>query len=218
MKVEVSRVAARGIVTIKDGYTTAVNVKNNQGATTSVITIRDVQYQVTGSALQFNVLEDRTYWQVPTDVYGYIPTGNNSTWPPANPSPANIMLYTDATNWKTVIAKASNANANVIAALGEEEYSKFVLPVTHADANYKKGNTTMFEIKATFTPDNVDGEAFTGGTTPATVYLGMKDGLFYSTKAKAEEMDASFTGGTAVNLQTGCPVSTPVEPCTTISG
>jgi hypothetical protein len=199
MKVEVSRVAARGIVTIKDGYTTAVNVKNNEGTTTSVITIQDVQYQVTGSALQFNVLEDRTNWQVPTDVYGYIPTSNNSTWPPTNPSPANIMLYTDATSWKPVIAKASNANANVIAALGEEEYSKFVLPVTHADANYKKGNTTMFEIKATFTPDSLDGAVWVGGNTPATVYLGMKDGLFYSTKAKAEEMDASFTGGTAVN-------------------
>ncbi len=191
MQVNVSRVSSRGILTIKEGYNTEVEVKNNLGEPTSKITIRSVQYQVTGSSLQFNVLEDRTTWKVPTDVYGYVPT-NNTGWIPTNPDPTNIFLYTDATSWQDVIAKADNSDANIIAALEAETYSKFVLPVTHDDANYRRGNIAMFEIKATFTPDNVDGAAYTGGETPTTVYLGLKDGLFYSTKTRAEEMDVTI--------------------------
>ena len=103
------------------------------------------------------------------------------------------MIFTDAEGYKAALVKANNELASVKEALGAETFSKFVLPVTHAKGNYKKGNTTMFEIKATFTVDNINGVAPTS-TDAQTVYLGLSDGKFYSTKEKAEAMDAALTG------------------------
>lgn len=91
------------------------------------------------------------------------------------------MLFSDAEGYKAAIVKADNTLDNVKKALGEETFSKFVLPVTHAKGKYMKGNTTMFEIKATFTVDQIDGAA--ADETVKTVYLGLSDGKFYSTSA-----------------------------------
>ena len=199
VEVRVSRVASRAIATVDDEAVKTIEIKRSftdaQGATTesttATVTVKDIMYQVTGSALQFNVLEDRTNWKVANDVYSFIPASKN--WTALATEATGKMLFSDAEGYKAAIVKTDNTLANVKAALGEEKFSKFVLPVTHAAGNYKKGNTTMFEIKATFTVDKIDGVAPTSADAQ-TVYLGLSDGKFYSTKAKAEAMNAALTG------------------------
>ena len=200
VEVRVSRVASRAIATVDDQAVKTIEVKRSftdaEGATTesttATVTVKDIAYQVTGSALQFNVLEDRTNWKVAAPVYEFAPT--STTWAALVTEGANKMLFSDAGNYQKALVKENNELANVKAALGEEKFSKFVLPVTHAAGKYMKGNTTMFEIKATFTVDKIDGAAPTG-TDAQTVYLGLSDGKFYSTKEKAEAMDAALTAG-----------------------
>lgn len=197
VEVRVSRVASRAIVTVDDQVKKTIEVKRSftdaKGATTesttATVTVKDIMYQVTGSALQFNVLEDRTNWKVAKDVYDFTPASKN--WTALATEAAGKMLFSDAEGYKAAIVKADNTLDNVKAALGEEKFSKFVLPVTHAAGKYMKGNTTMFEIKATFTVDQIDGAA--ADETVKTVYLGLSDGKFYSTKEKAEAMDVNAT-------------------------
>lgn len=202
VEVRVSRVASRAIATVDDEAVKTIEIKRTfteidaEGTTTTTesktatVTVKDIMYQVTGSALQFNVLEDRKNWKVAAPVYEFAPT--STTWANLVTEGANKMLFSDAEGYKAAIEKADNTLESVKAALGEEKFSKFVLPVTHADGKYMKGNTTMFEIKATFTVDKIDGEA--ADETVKTVYLGLSDGKFYSTKEKAEAMDVTVTG------------------------
>lgn len=199
VEVRVSRVASRAIVTVDDEAVKKIEVKRSftdaKGATTesttATVTVKDIMYQVTGSALQFNVLEDRTDWKVAAPVYDFAPT--SSTWATLATEAAGKMLFTDAEGYKAAITATDNTVDKVKKALGDEKFSKFVLPVTHAEGKYMKGNTTMFEIKATFTVDKIDGVAPTSADAQ-TVYLGLSDGKFYSTKAKAEAMNAALTG------------------------
>ena len=198
VEVRVSRVASRAIVTVDDEVKKTIEVKRSftdaKGVTTeqktATVTVKNIMYQVTGSALQFNVLEDRTNWKVAAPVYDFIPT--SSTWTALATDAAGKMLFSDAEGYKAAIVKADNTLDNVKKALGEEKFSKFVLPVTHAEGKYMKGNTTMFEIKATFTVDKIDGTA-PADDAAKTVYLGLSDGKFYSTKEKAEAMDVNAT-------------------------
>lgn len=206
LKVNVSRVVDRGIVTLDSEYTKEINIERThtvvdysnpdapttktEKTTTAKVTVTGVEYQVTGSPLQFNVLQ-ATDWKVPTAVYNFMPTGS---WDEIKTSAAQIMTYTDESAWKAPIAKADNSKKSIIAALGEEQFSKFALPVTHAtDGGYKKGNTTMFEIKAKFEVKNIDegGAETPVTTTDGTVYLGLSDGKFYTSQKKAEAMDVN---------------------------
>ena len=54
-----------------------------------------------------------------------------------------------------------------------------------ADANYRKGNTTYFEIRVVFTPTEVDGATYTYNTGDK-LFLGSITGRFYSTRALAQ--------------------------------
>ena len=203
VEVRVSRVASRAIATVDDEAVKTIDIKRTfteidaEGKTTTTesktatVTVKDIMYQVTGSALQFNVLEDRKNWKVAAPVYDFIPT--SSTWANLVTEGANKMLFSDAEGYKAALTATDNSVDNVKKALGEEKFSKFVLPVTHAKGKYMKGNTTMFEIKATFTVDKIDGAA-PANENAQTVFLGLSDGKFYSTKEKAEAMDVNATG------------------------
>lgn len=198
VEVKVSRVASRAIATVDDEVVKTIDIKRTftdaKGVTTekktATVTVKDIAYQVTGSALQFNVLEDRKDWKVAAPVYDFAPISKN--WTALATEADGKMLFSDAEGYKAALTATDNTVENVKKALGEEKFSKFVLPVTHAKGNYKKGNTTMFEIKATFTVDMIDGVAPTS-TDVQTVYLGLSDGKFYSTKEKAEAMDVNAT-------------------------
>lgn len=199
VEVKVSRVASRAIATVDDEVVKTIDIKRTftdakgktSESTTATVTVKDIMYQVTGSALQFNVLEDRTDWKVAAPVYDFTPTSKD--WTALATEGKDKMLFSDAEGYKAALTATDNSLDNVKKALGQETFSKFVLPVTHAKGNYKKGNTTMFEIKATFTVDQIDGAA-PAGADAQTVYLGLSDGKFYSSKAKAEAMDVTVTG------------------------
>ncbi len=199
VEVKVSRVASRAIATVDDEAVKKIEVKRSftdaEGATTesttATVTVKDIMYQVTGSALQFNVLEDRKDWKVAAPVYDFAPISKD--WTALATEAKDKMIFSDAEGYKAALTATDNTVENVKKALGEEKFSKFVLPVTHAAGKYKKGNTTMFEIKATFTVDKIDGVAPTSADAQ-TVYLGLSDGKFYSTKEKAEAMDVNATG------------------------
>lgn len=198
VEVKVSRVASRAIATVDDQVKKTIEVKRSftdaKGVTTeqktATVTVKDIMYQVTGSALQFNVLADRKDWKVAAPVYGFTPASKD--WTALATEADGKMLFSDAEGYKAALTATDNTVENVKKALGDEKFSKFVLPVTHAEGKYMKGNTTMFEIKATFTVDQIDGAA--ADETVKTVYLGLSDGKFYSTKEKAEAMDAALTG------------------------
>ena len=202
VEVRVSRVVSRAIVTVDDGAVKTIDVKRTSTdaeghpteSKTATATIKDVKYQVTGSALQFNVLEDHENWKVAAPVYDFVPATTVTTWAALGTEAAGKILPTDAGGYQDALVKENNELANVKAALGAETFSKFVLPVTHDAANYRKGNTTMFEIKATFTVDKIDGVAPTSPDAQ-TVYLGLSDGKFYSTKERAEAMDNALGAG-----------------------
>ena len=191
--VDVERVVSRAIVTAKEAEKKAViKVQNAQGTDASTITIKDLKYVVGQSNKQFYMIEPadesgaKTY-VTPPKVYGFVPTADN--WMDAVKGDEAIFDNTGLTSQTEVKTATGGTSITQFqdALTGEGEASKFVLPVTHdGAANYKKGNTTYFEVIAIFTPSAVidgDGEDYKAGDD---VFLGMKDGLFYSTRALAE--------------------------------
>lgn len=196
--VDVQRVVSRAIVTAKaEAKEAKIKVQNAQGTDASTITIKDLKYVVGQSNKQFYMIKQGGY-VTPSTVYDHVPSVD--TWKPElfdNTGLAKSIEIKEATG----AAAITDFNTALTTELGD---SKFVLPVTHADANYEKGNTTYFEVTAIFTPDKVDGGAYTAG---ADVFLGMKDGLFYSTRALAEAKGQKATmykgTGTDVDITKG---------------
>lgn len=176
--VEVQRVVSRAIVTmpstlLTDPTTNTIQLTDASGNAASIITIKDLKYGVGQSGQSFFNLQ-HTDFSTPDAIYkGGATIG------------ATAMDNTGLNSFTGVNSIKDNANTSITAALNAETTdSKFVLPVTHAADGYFKGNTTYFEIRATFTPDKVDGKTtYSPGTD---VYLGQNDGLFYSTRALAE--------------------------------
>ncbi|MCH4185646.1 MAG: Mfa1 family fimbria major subunit [Prevotella sp.] len=175
--VKVQRVVSRAIVTmpstlLTDPTTNTIQLTDASGNDASKITITDLKYGVGQSGQSFYNLQ-KTDFSTPDAIY----KGDASIG-------AKAMDNTGLNSFTEVTSIADNTNTSITGALSTETTdSKFVLPVTHAADGYFKGNTTYFEIRATFTPDKVDGKTYNPGTD---VYLGQNDGLFYSTRALAE--------------------------------
>lgn len=187
IEVKVERVVSRAIVTAKaDAKKAEIKVKNAQGTDASTITIKDLKYVVGQSNKQFYMIK-RDNYVTPDAVYNFVPTAE--TWMAAVKGEEAIFDNTGLTSLTEVkTATGGTSITQFETALKEEGTdSKFVLPVTHevTDAinNYRKGNTTYFEVIAIFTPNLVGGATYKAG---ANVFLGMNDGLFYSTRASAE--------------------------------
>lgn len=179
-KINVSRVASRAIVTIApDIQAKGIQVKNTNGENISKLILKTITYSVGQSNRKFFNMKDADSWKTPDPVYSFIP----STGTPWNTNNANFD-YEGIKDYKELQEIADKTNDKVATALQAEGFSKFVLPVTHATGNYRKGNTTYFEVRCTFVPDQIDGEAYNG--EPKTVYLGINDGKFYSTREKAQ--------------------------------
>ncbi|MBR8712366.1 Mfa1 family fimbria major subunit [Porphyromonas levii] len=227
MEVNVSRIASRGIVTaaqniktkkleIKMSKTVEDKVNSTvttEEATTATLTITDIEYNVSGGAKKVRAMKnilsagDENGMKVVDEVYNFTPNANltwENLYSNATAS-ANFFFNNAPQEFKTVQESADKTTANVIEALkAEKANSRFVLPVTHADGNYKKGNTTMFEIRVKFTalnntekfPDAEDLSSHTG-----TVYYGVADGFFYTSKEKAQMKDKNFTGAVTTAKQ-----------------
>ena len=196
--VDVERVVSRAIVTAKSTAKEAeIKVQNAQGTDASTITITDLKYVVGQSNKQFYMIKQGGY-VTPSTVYDHVP----SATVPWNPALFDNAGLEKSTKVETAAGTALDDFSGALT--GEGVNSKFVLPVTHLDANYRKGNTTFFEVIATFTPSAVnhgDGTPYEAG---GDVFLGMKDGLFYKTRelAEAQGQKATMykgTGTTATN-------------------
>ncbi|HZJ79802.1 MAG TPA: Mfa1 family fimbria major subunit, partial [Dysgonamonadaceae bacterium] len=151
VKVKVERVVSRAIATVAAAAkSTVIPVKDAMDVKQSEITIQSVSYVVGQSNKEF-FLTKKTDWTTPAAVYGHVPSVD--TWNPA--------LFDNTGLAKSIAMKEATGAAALVdfntALTTELADSKFVLPVTHEDDKYEKGNTTFFEVIAIFTPDLVDG-------------------------------------------------------------
>lgn len=209
--VEVLRLTSRAIVTVAKNINKEVTVKNkivnaSTGAATDVetakVTISEISYATEGGALQVNPIQ-ATDLKAATDVYGFMPSG--ADWTAVKAAANGIFTYGATLKVIPTTSYIATNNAEGLKpALEGEEFAMSLLPVTHEDGKYRKGNTPFFTISAKFKAENLVPEVEIGGVkykaenlTAAegtTVYLGVKTGLFYSTLKKAQTMDPDYAG------------------------
>lgn len=207
--VEVLRLTSRAIVTVKKDIAKEVTVKNklvnaSTGAATDVetakVTISEISYATEGGALQVNPIQAADF-KAATDVYNFMP---GADWAAVKTAANGIFTFDGELKEIPSTSYIDAANAeNLKPALEGEKFAMSLLPVTHADGKYRKGNTPFFTIAATFKAENIKNEVKIGdevykaenltAAAGTTVYLGVKTGLFYSTKQKAQSMDPDNT-------------------------
>lgn len=203
VQVQVERVVSRAFMTVTPEATTGGGWPVNAvigGVETPIATVTGITYAVGQSNNNFFLMKQTNY-AVPSPVYAFNPE-NVAAWNTVNTTNfdySGLTSFTAVTPWTYDIA-------NIATPLAAETTSKFVLPVNHvvdetdldvARGFYKKGNTTYFEIRATFMPLLVD-DATPTFTTPTTVFWGENDKKFYSTRALAEaqgQKATEFTNG-----------------------
>lgn len=205
--VEVLRLTSRAIVTVKKDIAKEVTVKNklvnaSTGAATDVetakVTISEISYATEGGALQVNPIQ-ATNFIAPKAVYDFMPEAK--PWEEVKTSAASIFTFDGELKEIPATSYIDAPNAeNLKPALEGEKFAMSLLPVTHADGTYRKGNTPFFTIAAKFKAENLQPSVNIGGVEYKSedlsslaegepVYLGVKTGFFYSTRQKAESMD-----------------------------
>jgi hypothetical protein len=202
VQVQVERVVSRAFMTVTPETPAGAGWPVNAvigGMETQIATVTEVKYAVGQSNKKFYLMKKSTY-EVPDPVYTFVPSDMTAwTTDNSNFDYSGLGSFTPVTQW--------NYDATAVStSLAAEETSKFVLPVNHvvgetdldvARNSYKKGNTTYFEIRATFMPLKVNGADPTF-SVPTTVYWGENDKKFYSTRALAEaqgQRATEFTNG-----------------------
>lgn len=203
--VEVLRLTSRAIVTVKKDIAKEVTVKNklvnNAGEEeeieTAKVTISKISYATEGGALQVYPIQPADFKAAP-DVYTFMPEAK--PWEQVKTSTEGIFAFDGELKEIPNTSYIEIANSeNLKPALEGEKFAMSLLPVTHEEGKYRKGNTPFFTIAATFKAENkvtsvkIGGEEYKAENLTAaegtTVYLGVKTGLFYSTKQKAQSMD-----------------------------
>lgn len=220
--VNVERVVSRAFMTVTPEATSGAGWTVNEmvgGVETQIATVKGISYAVGQSNKEFYLMKKSTY-DVPDPIYTFVPS-DLTTWSAGN----GDFDYTGLATFDPVTPWTYDATA-VSTPLAAETTSKFVLPVNHAvdlatpelqRPYYKKGNTTYFEIRATFIPLLVEGEAPTF-SVPTTVFWGENDKKFYSTRALAEaqgQKATEFTNGVmkyVLWLNPNALESTPADP------
>lgn len=183
VKVEVERLVSRAIVTT-----------SAKEFTVGDITIKDLKYSVGQSNIKF--FWDKKEGDVtPNPLYEFVPdaladwTNNKALDYSGLAARSEVLVATNGT-------ELASFQEQLVAEKGN---SKFVLPVTHAKGNYRKGNTTYFEVVATFVPKTVvhDGTEYVPGEE---IFLGMGDKKFYTTRAlaTANGQEATMYKGTGI--------------------
>lgn len=206
--VEVLRLTSRAIVTVKEGYNKEVTVKNklvnastglSEDVETAKVTISEISYATEGGALQVNPIQAADF-KAAADVYGFAPEAGK-TWDEVKAAADGIFTYNAALKVIPTTSYIATNNAEGLKpALEGEKFAMSLLPVTHEDGKYRKGNTPFFTIAAKFKAENLQPSVNIGGVEYKSedlsslaegepVYLGVKTGFFYSTRQKAESMD-----------------------------
>lgn len=202
--VNVERVVSRAMLTVEPEASTGAGWPVKAvigGAETPIATVTGVTYAVGQSNKKFYIMKKANY-ATPNPAYTYVPTA--ADW-----ATNTIFDYSGLGSFTAAQQWAYDA-AGVATPLAAEETSKFVLPVNHvvtetdltvARAAYKKGNTTYFEIRATFVPlalwgynnDKTAIVAQTLPTVPTTVFFGANDSKFYNSREAAEAQGQKAT-------------------------
>lgn len=184
--VRVSRIVSRAIVTMKNNLMDEIIVlKNANNLEGAKVKITKVAYSVGASNKKAFIIH-KSDWSTPEPLYSFNPT-DVATWKAGWAG----LDYSQVEN-HTTLQQIASKDLVKGALSTEKDTRKFVLPVTHPENQYKKGNTTYFEILCEFTPDEIDGVPFTA-PMPEKVYLGTNDLKFYSTREKAEEKGQKAT-------------------------
>lgn len=184
--VNVERVVSRAMLTIetKSGDNRKI-MRDIKGVKTAIAEVDAVTYSIGQSNKKFFIMKKANN-QVPDPVFSFAPaTGND--WTTNN---KNYFDYSEL-GAKTQAVEYAYDTEQLTDKLKEEATSKFVLPVTHEDSKYKKGNVTYIEVQATFTPTKEawgdtekDHDAWKAAGDK-TVYYGASNGKFYASKEAA---------------------------------
>ena len=162
--VEVSRVASRAIVTVvtADDENRVIKVTDNNGVKTASIKVTGITYSVGQVNAAFNIIEN-----------GINPMPNVADKDLDN---SKSSIYADV--------QAIESKEAVKVALGDEEdAAKYVLPLVRD--SYLKGNTTYFEVRATFQVQGNLTDTKAPHEPGTTVFLGEHDGKFYADRLTA---------------------------------
>ncbi len=185
--VKVERVVSRTILTVEPKVGGNWKIMQKFGSEQKAIAeISNVTYSVGQNNKKFFLMKKANF-SVPEPVYSFNP--DNATWKAQN---KNTFDYAELTT-KTSVLEYSYASDKLTEQLEKEETSKFVLPVTHEDSKYKKGNVTYIEVQATFTPtkeawgDTEKNYDTWKAETNKTVYLGASNAKFYASKEAAQD-------------------------------
>ncbi|EGJ71898.1 Mfa1 fimbrilin [Bacteroides coprosuis DSM 18011] len=180
IQVEVERVVARAIMTQSAAIASKIDVKNSKGDSVSQIEVTKLTYAVGLSNNSFFGMKKSSNLETPN--YTYIPV--NTPW---NTEVVKIYDFSGLKQF-TEVSKIESSVADkdsIKKALEEEAVSKFVLPVTHGEADYRKGNTTYFEVRAKFKPSAALADTEAKYTEGSDLFLGMTDGKFYADEKAA---------------------------------
>ena len=218
INIQVERVVSRAFMTVVKNPETGWPVYAVIGGNpeTEIARVTNVTYAVGQSNKNFYLMKQSDY-AVPAPVYGFKPT-TFTEWDGSKT--VNFDYEGLADNNFTSITQWIGETKTIIDYLREEATSKFVLPVNHlveleadevgARDAYRKGNTTFFEIRATFTPNVLyDAEityneleevesigALTTVQDPSTadtVFWGENDKKFYTSRVLAESFGQQAT-------------------------
>lgn len=177
--IDVQRIAARGIVTVdiqNNNTAWLIPVLNAQGKEGSKVEVQGITYAV-GLSNKALYMVQKSDLVTPKASYDYVPE-SHSEWADAT---KGVRSRFDFSGLANPVPAVSIVGKTVNDALAEEVSSQFVLPVTHAAGNYRKGNTTYFEITADFRPHG-DFDGKIGYTEDADIYVGKVDGKLYPTE------------------------------------
>lgn len=173
IKVNVVRVVSRGIVTLADeSLKSTVSLEMTEGESVK-IQIDSVFYSVGQGNLSYNLMQNATKI---TPWHGW--------------KPKNFNEWKDSTHYSsmTEVFNVLVADEDINTTLLKEESSAFVLPVTHADGDYLKGNTTYFDIQVKFRPTNL----VVGENPDGNLHYGKIDKKFYNNIADAKVENGEY--------------------------
>lgn len=179
INITVQRIAARGVVTHSinsDQDENIVTVLDQNGKIASEVYVTDVSYAIGLNNKELFIVQKGNL-TTPASSYNYIPLSHEEWANETN----GVRKYFDFSSLQNPVNVAQIGKDGINGILANELTSQFVLPVTHEDGKYRKGNTTYFEITAKFRPVG-DFEGNIGYEENAAIYVGKIDGKLYPTE------------------------------------
>lgn len=190
IKVNVSRVVSRAFLTMDSGVSRDITLQG-----TGKVTIDEVKYVVGQSNKKFYPIM-KTDFATPDPVYTLESITDYNAFKTADVNNFdNSGLEAGQLSTVSEIAGNSPSHSDIVAKLKTETTSKFVLPVTHA-TKYLKGNSTYFEVVASFTPNDdafADGEKAKWTDDNAPLFLGLNDKKFYTSRDLAKAANGQLS-------------------------